>query len=198
MELLLLRHALPEIVRDAERADPPLTEEGHAQARRLAKAVADGLYGPVTAVVTSTMLRARQTAEPLTEALGVVAETDERLVEFDAGWRTYGLGLDAYGTRQEAFRSMNEGRWGDDTYDPAAFHRRVVAGVEDAVARHPEGGLAVVCHGGVISAYLAHVLGTSQMLFFAPEHASVSRVHLGPDGYRELVSASEALHLRLP
>lgn len=68
--------------------------------------------------------------------------------------------------------------------------------MESVVERHPTGTVAVVCHGGVISAYLAHVLGVSQTIFFAPDYGSVSRLLAEPNGYRELLSANEALHLR--
>ena len=43
--------------------------------------------------------------------------------------------------------------------DPSIFKARVVATVEDMIARHPGGRVVVVCHGGVINQYLAHVLG---------------------------------------
>jgi probable phosphoglycerate mutase len=73
MELLLVRHARPEIVESdgTTVADPQLTAEGHAQAAVTAKSLAAGQYGEVTAVVCSTMRRAQETAEPLAEARGV-------------------------------------------------------------------------------------------------------------------------------
>jgi broad specificity phosphatase PhoE len=83
MELLLVRHARPEIVARAGTAiaDPALSAEGRTQAALLAKSLAADQYGTVTAVVSSTMRRARETAQPLAEALGLAAETDVRLVE---------------------------------------------------------------------------------------------------------------------
>ncbi|WP_316689407.1 histidine phosphatase family protein [Pseudonocardia sp. H11422] len=198
MELLLVRHARPEVVSGTDVADPPLTEEGRAQAQLMAKAVAAGQYGAVTAVVSSTMRRAVETAEPLTEALGVIAETDVRLVELDHGWTSYGVGIDAYPTRRDAYRAMNSGSWGTNTFDPLAFRERVREGMEAVVDRHPDGSVVVVCHGGVISAYLAHVLDTPQTVFFSPDYCSVTRVLAEPDGYRELLGANESLHMRLP
>ena len=65
------------------RADPELTEEGHRQAAWLAAALAGE---PVSAIVTSPLLRARQTAEAVAAACGdrpVVV--DQRLVEIDWG-----------------------------------------------------------------------------------------------------------------
>lgn len=193
-----MRHAQPESVAGGvEPADPGLTAEGWSQSQRLAKALAAGSYGPIDAVVTSSMQRARQTAEPLTEALGLVARADERLAELDLGWTTYGAGVESFPSRQAAYHEMNAGRWGANTYDRAAFAARVRAGVEEVVERQSGTRVAVVCHGGVISAYLAHVLGTARMLFFTPDHCSVTRVLAGPGDYRELLSANESLHMRL-
>jgi broad specificity phosphatase PhoE len=64
------------------RADPELTEEGYQQAHRLAEALATE---PVTAILTSPLLRARQTAEAVAAACGLPVTVDERLVEIDWG-----------------------------------------------------------------------------------------------------------------
>lgn len=198
VEILLVRHARPEVVPGGdEAADPGLTEEGRRQAELMAKAVGDGLYGDVTAVVTSTMRRARETAEPLTQALGLTAEPDERLVELDHGWTTYGVAADTYPTRASFYEALNAGRWAENRFDPAAFTKRVRAGVDSAVDRHPGGVVAVVCHGGVISAYLATVLGLAEPFVLMPAYCSVSRVLAEPGGRREVLSANESLHMRL-
>lgn len=64
------------------RADPELTDEGRRQADLLAAALA---AEPVAKILTSPLLRARQTAEAVSAACGVPAIIDERLVEIDWG-----------------------------------------------------------------------------------------------------------------
>jgi broad specificity phosphatase PhoE len=64
------------------RADPELTDEGRRQAQRLAEALATE---PVTAILTSPLLRARQTAEAIAAACGLPVTVDQRLVEIDWG-----------------------------------------------------------------------------------------------------------------
>ena len=64
------------------RADPELTEEGRRQAERLAEALAGE---PVSAILTSPLLRARQTAEAVGAACGLPVTVDDRLVEIDWG-----------------------------------------------------------------------------------------------------------------
>ena len=84
MELILVRHGLPE--RTDTTADPPLTAEGHEQARKVAQWLApDG----VDAVVSSTMLRAVQTAQPFTELTGHALTQHDGIAEFDRGSGVY-------------------------------------------------------------------------------------------------------------
>ena len=59
MELILIRHGLPE--RRHDTSNPPLAAKGLDQAHRVAAWLADE---KVDAVFASTMLRAIQTAEP--------------------------------------------------------------------------------------------------------------------------------------
>lgn len=196
MELILVRHARPFAVDDdPDGADPELTPEGHQQAQVLAAAFASGRLGPVTALVSSAMRRAVQTAEPVSAALGLALATDERIVELDRGWTRYGIGFDEYPSRAASWDALNSGSWGGQVYDPAAFVARLTEGIEDHIARHTEGTLAVVCHGGVISAYLAAVVGSPRPLFFTPSYTSLTRILALPDGHRELLTAGEAPHV---
>jgi broad specificity phosphatase PhoE len=71
-----------------------------------------------------------------------------------------------------------------------------VAAIERVVATHPGGLVAIVAHGGVINAYLAHILGLGTRMFFEPAYTSVSRVVASRSGARQLVSVNETGHLR--
>lgn len=62
--------------------DPPLDESGLAEAARLADALAAS--GPAR-IVTSPLLRARQTAEPLAQRCHLPVDTDPRLIDRDYG-----------------------------------------------------------------------------------------------------------------
>ena len=87
MELLVIRHGLPVRVDDAGGpADPELSEEGHRQARLVAGFLADE---GITAVYTSPMRRAVETAAPLAEALGMDPQVDDELAEFDRDQHFY-------------------------------------------------------------------------------------------------------------
>ena len=206
MQLLLIRHGRPQhVTGDASGADPALDDLGVEQAESVATALAAGTYGRVVGVASSTMRRALETARPAAEALGLAVTADRRITELDEGSPSYGNGgFTEFATRREAWAAINAGRWSGHVFDPAAFTARVVEGMEAVIRLHtsrvgfagaPDDALAVFCHGGVISAFIGHVTRTAQPLFMSPDHASVSRVLIEPDGYREVLSVNERSHL---
>jgi probable phosphoglycerate mutase len=92
---------------------------------------------------------------------------------------------------------MIEGRWGEDgEVDPALFRDVVVEAVERVIAANRGRTVAVVCHGGVVNAYLAHVLGLETPMFYEPIYTSIARVLAASSGQRQLQSVNEAAHLR--
>ena len=82
MELLLIRHGLPMRVenKDGAPADPSLSEEGRAQAERLARWI---VTEKLDRVYASPMRRAHETALPVGEATGLEIELHPGVVEFD-------------------------------------------------------------------------------------------------------------------
>jgi broad specificity phosphatase PhoE len=66
------------------RADPPLNERGQEQAAAVAGSLASH-SGSDSALITSPLLRARDTAARISDAVGVPAAVDERLIELDYG-----------------------------------------------------------------------------------------------------------------
>ena len=85
MKLYISRHGqTPWNVEDlvCGRADVPLTEVGLQQAQLLAESAMDkGL----DVILCSPLQRARQTAQAVSDAIGVPIQIDERLVEIDFG-----------------------------------------------------------------------------------------------------------------
>jgi ribonuclease H / adenosylcobalamin/alpha-ribazole phosphatase len=86
-DVVLIRHASTSWTgrRYCGRGDPPLSPGGRAAARSLAAALAPAL-GPDFLIVTSPSRRARQTADFVAAAAGIVdIEVDERWHEADIG-----------------------------------------------------------------------------------------------------------------
>ena len=201
MDLLLIRHGLPERIEGADGpADPVLTAEGRRQSARLAEWLA---HEHLDHLISSTLRRAVETAAPVGARLGLEIELVQGLSEFDADADTYIPIEELRETRDPRFYAMVEGRWDElgSSHDPASFSELVVETVEGLIARFPSKRVAVVCHGGVINLYLAHILGIGRPLWFDPGYTSISRVVASRDGPRTIVSVNETAHLeatRLP
>lgn len=197
MELLLIRHAepvrIPPGAAGGGPADPVLTPTGRAQAGRLA---AWWHPGELDLVVTSPLLRARQTAEPLAARQGRNPEVIDGLREYDAQADHY-LPVEELRERgDDRWLAMVEGRWEDYGGEhPATFTARVCEVIDGLAAANPGRRIAVVCHGGVINVYLAAVLGLDRHLWFEPGYTSVSRVRVHRSGIRSVVSVNETAHL---
>ncbi len=195
MELLLIRHALPQRVetRDGSPADPPLSAEGRTQAERLARWLGAEKLG---AVYASPMRRARETADPLARALGVEIGLDADLVEMDHLSDVYvpleQLKADDYPRWQELIQ--RGGLYAG--VDLVAFRRKVVAAVERVIAANPGRPAAIICHGGVINAWAGHVLGIADPFFLDVVYTGVCRFLAASTGERSVRSLNETAHLR--
>lgn len=188
MELLLIRHALPVRIDGgsvAGPADPHLSDLGQVQAHALADWLADE---HVDALWSSPMLRARETAAPVAERLGLDTTFDDGLAEFDRDADSY--------IPIEELKASGDPRWNEVPEQPEHFRVVVVEAVERVVAAHPGQRVAIVCHGGVINAYAAHILRIDDPLFFLPTYTSINRVLAASTGQRSIASLNESAHLR--
>jgi probable phosphoglycerate mutase len=163
------------------------------QATRLASWLAvDG----IDAIVTSPLRRARETAAPLADALGLEPEVDDGVSEYDASSGSYIPIEELREAKDERWYATIEGRWADvGGIDPHEFQARVVPAVESLIDRNSGRRIAVVAHGGMINVYLAHVLGIDKMLWFHPEYTSISRVRAAGTGERSVCTLNETAHL---
>ena len=195
MEIVLVRHGLPlRVELETGIADPELAAEGHEQAAKMAAYLG---VEDVEAVYVSPLRRALETARPLCKVLGLEAVVSEGVAEFDRNSREYVPVEELRATNDPRWEKLLRGEWDGVDEDPSIFKARVVETVEDMIARHPGGRVVVVCHGGVINQYLAHVLGIETHIgFFYPKYTSIHRVMAARSGQRSIVSINEASHLR--
>ena len=136
-----------------------LGEAGRADVARLAGLVAGW---PVTAVYSSPLERARETAAPIAEALDLEVRVDESLNEIDFGEWT-GAGFEAL---------ENDPRWGVWNRERAAatppggepmaaVRERTAAQVARWREDHPDETVLAVSHADVIKAFVCNVLDLS-------------------------------------
>jgi len=192
VHLLLIRHGETTRV-DSETgiADPPLTDNGREQARRLAEWLKDERLDHI---VVSPLRRARETAAPLAERFGLEPEVIAKLAEFDGEASSYIPMEELRATRDPRLRAMTEGRWEElgSMVEPETFRSDIIAALDGVATAHPGQRVAVVCHGAVINVYLGDVIGTPRLLWFEPRYASVSRVLISRDGIRSVESVNES------
>lgn len=194
MELLLIRHAKPFRATPTEGpADPSLDPVGVRQAARLSEWLA---REQITAIYTSPLARARETAAPLAARFGLDPIIEEGVAEWDRDAPAYIPIEELQATGHPWWQAMAAGDWELLGVDPEAFGQRVVAAIDAIAGRHPSERVAIVCHGGVINLYVAEVVGLGRRLFFQPTYTSISRVLVSRAGVRSLETLNERAHLR--
>jgi 2,3-bisphosphoglycerate-dependent phosphoglycerate mutase len=195
MELLLIRHALP-VRREVTEgpADPELSEQGLAQARLLGEYLASE---HLDAVYTSPLRRAVQTAEPILGGRSLELVIDDAVAEYDRNSNEYIPIEELKGTNDPRWHTFLAGDMGSAEETRPEFQQRVIAAVERLVDAHPNQRIAIVCHGGVINSYLAHILSYPDPAgFFYPNYTSINRVAAARSGQRSVVTINETSHLR--
>ena len=190
-ELLLLRHALPV----SGHADPGLSDVGRAQAEQVAQWLK---VSRVDALLTSPLRRARETVAPIEASLGLTAEViyDLREWELDDPNHVYDA-VEDMAPDDPRLLAVAEGRYDDfvPELDTAAFQQRTVTAIEDVFARHQhQERIVVSTHGGFISAYLAHIIGARQVMWFNADYAGISRVVRLPSSRVVVRSVNETGH----
>ena len=145
MKLYIARHG--ETAWNAEnlvcgRTDLPLTERGMEQARLLAEnAVGKG----IEVIIASPLLRARQTAQAVSDAIGVPTQIDERLIEMDFG--TF-EGTSRFGEEFQWIRAQMSTRFpgGESGFDLAY---RVYGLLYEIRQKYADKTVLLVCHNCV-------------------------------------------------
>lgn len=195
MELVLIRHALP-VRRELETgaADPELSEDGVRQAVLLAEYLA---LEQIDVVYSSPMRRARETAQPLCDVLGLPMQIEPDVAEFDQHSSEYIPIEELKASGDPRLREFLLGE-GEEFDDRDEFRARVLTSMQRIVSNHSGQRVAVVCHGGVINLYTGDVLGldVDGPGFFYPNYTSITRVAASRSGVRSIITLNETSHLR--
>lgn len=162
--ILLVRHGETEwnrIERIQGMEDIPLNALGLAQAEAVAAELGKIVRGDAE-LVSSDLVRTRETTKPIIDATGLHARYDARLRERHFGvlqgktyteWRT----MDAEGARRHAEGDQDYGPEGGET--AREFYARCVSAVTDLAIACDEPTLLIVTHGGVVSSMYRHSQG---------------------------------------
>ncbi len=204
--LILVRHA-EQYIPDprggpiGDTFDPPLSERGLQQARLVGERFSTER---VDAVYASPLQRALETGREIARhhRLAPTVVHDLREVEIfrdipadRSPGEFLGHGLLA-GIRE---RMLREKTWDVYPYSEPSFdfRKRVANAIEAILAENEGQAILVACHGGVINAYVAHIIGVGYDMFFRPAHTSVNVIYAG-HGARALQSLNDVSHLLTP
>ncbi|WP_433563940.1 histidine phosphatase family protein [Nocardia sp. CA-151230] len=193
MQLILVRHAQPQrVLAESGHADPDLTAIGLEQAGRVPEALA---HHRIARVVSSPQLRARETARPTAEKLGLDIDVLDGLAEYDRDLPIYVPIEDAQQEFRETYARIKAGHL-PEQIDGDAFVGRVRDSIASIVAATEHTDTVVVfAHGGVINVLLQEVLGLARPLTFPIDYCSITRILYSRTGGRTVATVNENGHV---
>ncbi|MEC7810852.1 MAG: histidine phosphatase family protein [Actinomycetota bacterium] len=195
MELLIIRHARPvaEIRSEGEGpADPPLSPLGVKQA----EATAEFLKGQgIQHVVSSTMLRAIQTAEPFAKQTGLEIEVIDDLKEADFERNSYTPveEMDSDHPFIKEYLENPESIFGGNL---EGFRERTANAFNYLIKNYKGSNVAVFCHGMVMGVYLQSILEHRDPVALQPDYCGITRITASSSGLRSVRSVNETSHVR--
>ena len=195
MELLIIRHARPvaEIRSEGEgSADPPLSPVGIKQAEVTAEFLKSQ---GVQHAVSSTMLRAIQTAEPFAKQTGLEVEIIDDLKEadFDRNSYTPVEEMDPDDPFIKEYLENLESIFGGDF---EGFKKRTTGAFDYLIENNKGSTVAVFCHGMVMGVYLQTILGHNDPVTLQPDYCGITRITASSSGLRSVRTFNETSHVR--
>jgi len=195
MELLIIRHARPIAETRSEgegSADPPLSPLGVKQAEATAEFLKNQ---EIHHVVSSTMTRAIQTAEPFSILSGLKIEMIDDLKEADFDRNSYTpveeMDLDHPFIKE--YLEDPESIFGGDL---EGFRKRTTNAFNHLIEEHKGSIVAVFCHGMVMGVFLQSLLGHDNPVALQPDYCGITRVTASSSGLRSIRSINETSHVR--
>ncbi len=193
--LIFVRHGQSEANTDkyfAGHYDAPLTTLGLEQAEKMAEFLKE--Y-PITAVFSSDLSRASDTALPIASYFGLSIKTDKRLREVHAGaWQQKSFSY------LESNIDYKHWRTGASSFAPKGgeairdLFLRVDTATQEIVQNHPGETVAIVTHATpirVLQTKWKHVPLSALSTISSPPNASVTIVCYKEDGTQEILLDGE-------
>ena len=209
-EILLIRHGqqttataknITEFYKRSigDQVDPPLSKLGNKQAELVGQSLSTT---KIETVYASPLKRAFSTGEQIARHhdLKPIIINDLREVEMFRDSPQELSAEEVFGKEALAAmrqRMMKENSW--DVYPQSErsheLRQRVVNAIEGIIIANIGKRVAVAAHGGVINAYLGHLLKTPLDMLFRPAHTSISTVLANKDT-RIIRSLNDVYHLK--
>ena len=175
----------------------PLTARGRAQAEATARAL--GREGGLSVIWSSDLVRAVQTAQPISEATGVDIVTTPELRERSVGIFTGLTFAEAEARHPEAYaalmrRDSNACPPEGETHWQCATRAAAWASIS-AVLGRARGRVLLVSHAFTLNLMLRRVLGLADSQFFQTDNCALHRLKRRRDGGWTVVALNDRAHL---
>jgi probable phosphoglycerate mutase len=176
-------------------SDPPLTEDGHAQAKAMAGYLS---AEPISAIFVTPLKRTHQTAAPLAAATGLTPVVIDDLREVHLGDWEHSFYEHARAGHPLVHEMMVQETWEiiPNSEPMELFAERLRKGITAIVDAMVPGTTAVsISHGGTINELCRQATSSRPFAFNAPENCSVSRLIVEENGNWKLRSFNDVSHL---
>ncbi|HEX2973444.1 MAG TPA: histidine phosphatase family protein [Tepidisphaeraceae bacterium] len=149
-KLILIKHAKPAVIPEMPSHRWELSQEGQRQCEPLAGKIRPHLP---ELVIASEEPKAAQTGQILARLLGKPFQTAAGLHEHDRSNVAHIAPRDFLSWMAMFFQDRQSRAFGKES--AAEAEARILVAVDDVLAAHPQGNLAVVTHGTVLSLLIA-------------------------------------------
>ena len=180
--------------------DTPLSPRGRKQAQATAKALASEKF---TAIYSSDLPRAIETASPLAKLTGVKLETTDALRERSVGVMeglTFEEAAEQHPEQYQALlrRDFEHVLSGGESYRQTLD--RASRMLDEAIEQHRGGRIALFAHTGTICILILHLMGALDApdlkpVWIATANCGIARFDLRDDGFIRVLTLNDTRHL---
>ncbi len=180
--------------------DTPLSPRGRRQAQATAKALASEKF---SAIYSSDLPRAIETASPLAKLTGVTLETTDALRERSVGVMeglTFEEAAEQHPVQYQALlrRDFEHVLAGGESYRQTLD--RASRMLDEAIEQHRGGRIALFAHTGTICILILHLMGALDApelkpVWIATANCGIARFDLRDDGFVRVLCINDTRHL---
>ncbi len=180
--------------------DTPLSPRGRRQAQATAKALASEKF---SAIYTSDLPRAIETATPLARLTRAPLETTEALRERSVGVMeglTFEEAAEQHPEQYQALlrRDFEHVLLGGESYRQTLD--RASRKLDEAIEQHKGGRIAIFAHTGTICILILHLMGALDApelkpVWIATANCGIARFDLRDDGFVRVLAINDTRHL---
>ena len=180
--------------------DTPLSPRGRKQAKATARALAAEKF---SAIYSSDLPRAIETASPLARLTGVPLETTDALRERSVGVMeglTFEEAAEQHPEQYQALlrRDFEHVLLGGESYRQTLD--RASRQLDEAIEQHKGGRIALFAHTGTICILILHLLGALDApdlkpVWIATTNCGIARFDLRDDGFVRVLAINDTRHL---